>query len=37
MLVKLNAQKRLTGRVPTPSMVEDWVVQAKELPRLLEY
>ena len=36
-LVKLNAQVRLTERVPARSRVEDWVAQAEKLPRALEY
>ena len=36
-LLEINAQKRLAGRAPTLDMVKDWVAQAKELPKLLEY
>ena len=36
-LLEVNAQKKLAGRVPTLDMVKDWVAQAKQLPRLLEY
>ena len=36
-LVEINAKKKLAGRTPALSMVEDWVGQAKELPKLLEY
>ncbi|MBW6486958.1 MAG: DUF4332 domain-containing protein [Syntrophobacterales bacterium] len=36
-LLETNAQKRLAGRAPTLDMVQDWVAQAKELPKLLEY
>jgi predicted flap endonuclease-1-like 5' DNA nuclease len=32
-----NAQKRLVRRLPPLAMVENWVAQAKELPRLLTY
>ena len=34
---EVNEEKKLTRRVPTPSMVADWVAQAKELPRKVEY
>ena len=36
-LLEMNAQRRLAGRAPTLDMVKDWVAQAKELPKLLEY
>jgi predicted flap endonuclease-1-like 5' DNA nuclease len=36
-LVAVNAEKKLAGRIPTLDMVKDWVAQAKELPKLLEY
>ena len=36
-LLEVNAQNRLAGRAPTLDMVKDWVAQAKELPKLLEY
>lgn len=36
-LLETNAQETLAGRAPTPHMVKDWVAQAKELPKLLEY
>ena len=36
-LLEINAQKGLAGRAPTLDMVKDWVAQAKELPKLLEY
>jgi len=36
-LVEVNARERLAGRVPPLNMVHDWVSQAKELPKLLEY
>ena len=35
-LLEINAQG-LAGRAPTLDMVKDWVAQAKELPKLLEY
>lgn len=31
------AEKKLTRRVPPPSMVADWVSQAKALPRKVEH
>ncbi len=34
---EVNAQKKLVGRTPTQNAVENWVAQAKELPKLLEY
>lgn len=36
-LVQLNAKSRLARRVPSRSNVENWIAQAKELPRRLEY
>ncbi len=36
-LVEVNNEKKLSGRQPTLDMVKDWVAQAKELPKLLEY
>jgi len=36
-LVEINAEKKLAGRAPSLDMVKDWVGQAKELPKLLEY
>jgi predicted flap endonuclease-1-like 5' DNA nuclease len=36
-LVELNKEKSLAGRLPTLSTVEDWIAQAKALPRKLEY
>lgn len=36
-LAEVNAEKKLAGRAPNLSMVKDWVGQAKELPKLLEY
>lgn len=34
---EVNAQKKLVRRVPVLKMVENWIAQAKELPRGLEY
>jgi len=36
-LAEINAEKKLAGRTPDLGMVKDWVAQAKELPKLLEY
>jgi predicted flap endonuclease-1-like 5' DNA nuclease len=36
-LVEINTEKKLAGRQPTLDQVKDWVAQAKELPKLLEY
>ena len=36
-LLEVNKDKTLAGRQPTLDMVKDWVAQAKELPKLLEY
>lgn len=36
-LVEINAEKKLAGRQPTLDMVKEWVAQAKDLPKLLEY
>ena len=36
-LAEINAEKKLAGRTPDAGMVKDWVGQAKELPKLLEY
>ena len=36
-LLEINAAKKLVGRTPTQQMVQDWISQAKELPKLVEY
>lgn len=36
-LLEINTQMKLTKRPPTLKAVEDWVAQAKELPRAIEY
>ena len=36
-LAEMNKEKKLTRRVPPPSTVADWVSQAKDLPRKMEY
>ncbi len=34
---EVNAQKNLVRRLPVLSQVQDWVEQAKKLPRVIEY
>lgn len=34
---EVNAEKKLTRRTPSLKEVEDWIAQAKTLPRALEY
>lgn len=36
-MAEANAAKDLVRRLPVLSQVEDWVKQAKELPRVIEY
>ena len=36
-LEETNASMQLTQRSPTAAQVEDWVAQAKDLPKLLSY
>jgi len=36
-IVEVNQKEQLAKRPPSPSMVEDWVQQAKQLPKLLTY
>ncbi|NNL66745.1 MAG: DUF4332 domain-containing protein [Myxococcales bacterium] len=36
-MAEVNEEKKLTRRVPTPSQVADWISQAAELPRKVEY
>jgi len=36
-MAEVNADKKLVRRLPAPSQVEDWVAQAKELPRVITY
>jgi predicted flap endonuclease-1-like 5' DNA nuclease len=36
-LKETNARKLLVRRMPTPGQVQDWVAQAKKLPRILTY
>jgi predicted flap endonuclease-1-like 5' DNA nuclease len=35
-LSQLNATQRLARRAPTPEEVQDWIAQARTLPRLIE-
>ena len=34
---EVNAAKKLVRRLPTPAQVEDWVAQAKKLPRVITH
>lgn len=34
---EINAEKKLVRRTPTASMVEDWVAQAKKLPKVVSH
>lgn len=34
---QVNGDKKLAGRTPTLSQVQDWVQQAKDLPKMLQY
>ena len=36
-LVQTNTDKKLVRKMPTANQVADWVKQAKELPRVVEY
>ncbi|WP_428354468.1 DUF4332 domain-containing protein [Methyloprofundus sp.] len=36
-MAEVNAEKNLVRKVPTASQVEDWVAQAKELPRVITH
>lgn len=36
-IVETNDAKQLTKRPPTAAMVEDWITQAKALPKVLTY
>jgi predicted flap endonuclease-1-like 5' DNA nuclease len=36
-LAQVNAEEQLAGRTPPLSAAKDWVAQAKELPKRLEY
>lgn len=36
-MAEINEEKNLVRKVPTASQVEDWVAQAKELPRIITH
>lgn len=36
-MVEVNAEKKLVRQLPTLHSVQDWVTQAKELPRVIQY
>ena len=36
-IVAVNESKKLVRKLPTQSQVENWVVQAKSLPRIMQY
>jgi predicted flap endonuclease-1-like 5' DNA nuclease len=36
-MAEINDEKKLVRKVPALSQVEDWVAQAKELPRMVNY
>ncbi len=36
-MIGLNAEKKLVRKTPTQSQVQDWVAQAKDLPRVITY
>ncbi|HEX2325635.1 MAG TPA: DUF4332 domain-containing protein, partial [Chloroflexota bacterium] len=36
-MTEVNAQKSLTRRVPSVEMLEDWIKEAKTLPRMVEH
>ncbi len=36
-LKEVNAEKKLVRRLPPLSSVEDWIKQAKQLPRVIQY
>ena len=36
-MAEVNAKKKLVRQLPAQSQVEDWVVQAKKLPRAISY
>jgi len=36
-LIEINEEKKLVRRTPAPDQVEDWVAQAKHLPRVINY
>jgi len=36
-MAEVNEAKKLVRKMPTASQIEDWVAQAKDLPRIVEY
>ena len=36
-MVEINQSKKLVRKLPTKGQVEDWVAQAKKLPRVVKY
>lgn len=36
-LIEVNEAKKLVRKMPVQSQVEDWIEQAKKLPRILQY
>ncbi len=36
-MVEINDDKKLAEKMPNTSQVEDWVAQAKDLPRAIHY
>jgi predicted flap endonuclease-1-like 5' DNA nuclease len=36
-LAEVNTEKKIVSLLPTPELVQNWVKQAKELPRVLTY
>ena len=36
-MTEVNAKKNLVNKMPALSQVEDWIVQAKKLPRAIKY
>jgi predicted flap endonuclease-1-like 5' DNA nuclease len=36
-MVEVNSVKKLVRKLPTPDQVEDWISQAKKLPRGIKY
>jgi predicted flap endonuclease-1-like 5' DNA nuclease len=36
-LIEVNTAKKLVRKLPTQNQVEDWIAQAKKLPRVIKY
>jgi len=36
-MVEINTAKKLVRKLPTKDQVEDWIAQAKKLPRVIKY